>query len=73
MTPLMPHITQPLLMVHAERAASVPAIPRRLFDAVPGDRKELVMLGIRNQLQFYEDPLRIDLVVPLLARHFSGD
>ena len=71
-SPLMPRITAPLLMVHAERAASGPAIPRRLFDLVSGDRKRLVMLGARNQMQFYEDPLTLDLVVPLLARHFEG-
>ncbi len=71
-SPLFPRITQPLLMVHAERAASGPAIPRRLFDAVPGTRKELVMLGVRNQLQFYEDPLTIDLVAPLLSQHFAA-
>ena len=71
-TPLMPRLTQPLLMVHADRAASGPAIPRGLFDAVPHDRKQLVMLDGRNQLQFYEDPMTIDLVAPLLAAHFAG-
>lgn len=70
-TPVMPGLRQPLLMVHADRAASGPAIPRGLFDAVPGERKRLVMLDGRNQLQFYEDPLTIDLVVPLLVAHFT--
>lgn len=67
----MARLTQPLLMVHADRAASGPMIPRRLLDAAASVRKELVMLDGRNQLQFYEDPLTIDLVVPTLVRHFS--
>lgn len=71
-SPVMPGIRQPLLMVHADRAASGPAIPRALLDSVPGDRKRLVMLDGRNQLQFYEDPMTIDLVAPLIVDHFAA-
>lgn len=71
--PEMARVTQPLLMVHADRAASGPAIPRRLLEAAASARKEIVMLDGRNQLQFYEDPLTIDLVVPRLARHFGAE
>jgi uncharacterized protein len=62
----------PTLMVHADRAASGPAIPRRLFDAIPAATKGLVWLGPQNQLQFYEDPITIDQVVPHVARFFAA-
>jgi hypothetical protein len=39
-----------------------------VFDLVPAEGKKLVWLGARNQLQFCEDPLTIDLV----ARSFGA-
>lgn len=54
----------PVLMIHADRAASGPEIPRQLFLVIPSPRKTLIWLGSQGQIQFYEDPLTIDLVVP---------
>ncbi|MET3912140.1 dienelactone hydrolase [Bradyrhizobium sp. S3.3.6] len=65
-------LATPTLMVHADRAASGPQIPRDLFEMIPAARKKLVWLGSQNQLQFYEDPITIDQVVPHVARFFSG-
>lgn len=70
--PVAAGLTTPTLMVHADRAASGPQIPRTLFEAIPATRKELVWLGAQNQMQFYEDPLTIDQVVPHVARFFAG-
>lgn len=70
--PIMARLTTPTLMVHADRAASGPQIPRDLFEIIPASRKKLVWLGSQNQLQFYEDPITIDQVVPHVARFFSG-
>lgn len=68
----MARLTTPTLMVHADRAASGPQIPRDLFESIPAAHKELVWLGSQNQLQFYEDPITIDQVVPHVARFFSN-
>lgn len=70
--PLAARLTTPTLMVHADRAASGPQIPRTLFETIPAVDKELVWLGSQNQMQFYEDPLTIDQVVPHVARFFTG-
>jgi uncharacterized protein len=70
--PVMARLTTPTLMIHADRAASGPQIPRDLFETIPAARKELVWLGSQNQLQFYEDPITIDQVVPHVVRFFSS-
>lgn len=70
--PVTARLTTPTLMVHADRAASGPQIPRDLFEIIPAARKELVWLGPQNQLQFYEDPITIDQVVPHVTRFFSN-
>jgi len=70
--PVMARLTTPTLMIHADRAASGPQVPRDLFEIIPAARKEFVWLGSQNQLQFYEDPITIDQVVPHVARFFSG-
>jgi fermentation-respiration switch protein FrsA (DUF1100 family) len=70
--PVMARLTTPTLMVHADRAASGPQIPRDLFEIIPAGRKELVWLGSQSQLQFYEDPITIDQVAPHVARFFSN-
>jgi len=64
-------LNQPVLMVHSDRAASGPLIPRRLFDEIASKNKQAVWLEGRNQIQFYQDPMTIDMVVPHLARFFS--
>ncbi|MGN6151878.1 MAG: alpha/beta hydrolase [Lysobacteraceae bacterium] len=64
----MATLRTPTLMVHADRAASGPEIPLRLFASIPTADKALIWLGPENQMQFYEDPLTIDRVVPELAR-----
>ena len=65
-------LNQPVLMVHSERAATGPLIPRRLFDQIASKNKQAVWLEGRNQIQFYQDPMTIDMVVPHLARFFAG-
>lgn len=69
---VMKQLQTPTVMVHANRAASGPAVPRRLFELIPAAKKELVWLSDQNQMQFYEDPLTIDLVAPQIARFFQS-
>ena len=57
----------PVLMLHADRAASGPDVPRQLFEAIPSSQKKLVWLGTQGQIQFYEDPITIDVVIPHLS------
>lgn len=65
-------LATPVLMIHADRAASGGEVPRRLFAAMPAKRKELVWLGPQGQLQFYEDPLTIEQATPPIARFFAA-
>ena len=64
-------LDKPALMVHSDRAASGAQIPRRLFELIASKDKQAVWLEGRNQIQFYQDPLTIDMVVPHLARFFG--
>ncbi len=60
----------PMLMVHSNRAASGARIPGELFDLVGSQEKAAVWLADRNQIQFYQDPITIDMAVAHLARFF---
>lgn len=62
----------PILMIHADRAASGPNIPRELFAKIPSLNKSLIWLGSQGQIQFYEDPITIDLVVQHIADFLAG-
>ena len=66
----MARLTTPTLMIHADRAASGPKIPRALFETIPAARKELLWLGNQTQFQFYEDPITIDAATHHLAAYF---
>jgi hypothetical protein len=61
---------KPTLMVHSDRAASGPKIPRELFEVIAARDKRQVWLDGRNQIQFYQDPLTIEMVIPHLTTHF---
>ncbi len=64
-------LTTPVLMLHSDHAASGPNIPQEVFALIPADKKQLKWLGARNQMQFYEDPLTIDLVTENLVGFFN--
>ncbi|KIC32225.1 hypothetical protein RA25_12325 [Leisingera sp. ANG-S5] len=65
-----PQLDLPVLMIHGDKAASGPEIPRRIFDRIASDQKMLHWIDGANQLQFYEDPLIIDTAVNAMAPHF---
>jgi pimeloyl-ACP methyl ester carboxylesterase len=65
-------LKKPVLMVHSDKAASGPNIPRQLFDVIAASDKRAVWLEGRNQIQFYQDPLTIDMVTPHLAKFYAG-
>lgn len=69
---VMKNLNTPTLMIHANRAASGPAVPRELFALIPAKKKELVFMTEQNQMMFYEDPLTIDTVAPKLAAFFKS-
>ena len=66
----MAKLVTPTLMIHADRAAGGPKVPRALFDALPAKHKKLVWLGAQTQFQFYEDPITIDAATHHLATFF---
>ena len=57
-------------MVHSDRAASGPKIPRQMFELIASKDKKAVWFEGRNQIQFYQDALTIDMVIPHLSEHF---
>ena len=59
-------------MLHGDKAASGPDIPKRIYEQIPSERKSLYWIDGANQLQFYEDPLTIDRVVSVLGPYFRG-
>lgn len=69
---VMRHLTTPTLMIHANRAASGPAVPKELFALIPAMQKELVFMADQNQMMFYEDPITIDAVASKVAAFFKS-
>ncbi|MGF1529337.1 MAG: alpha/beta hydrolase [Candidatus Competibacterales bacterium] len=63
------NLKRPTLVIHADRAASGPEAPRRLFETIPAE-KSLVWLGDRVQFQFYEETYTIDLAAAHVADWF---
>ena len=69
---VMKNLHTPTLMIHANRAASGPAVPKELFALIPAKKKELVFMADQNQMMFYEDPLTIDAVAPKVVAFFKS-
>lgn len=69
--PIAAALQTPVLVVHADHAASGPNVPKQIFESIPTRNKKLVWLGDRNQMQFYEDPLTIDKVTEDLAAFYK--
>lgn len=67
----MRRLDKPMLMVHSDRAASGPQIPRSLFEQVASRDKQQAWLDGRNQIQFYQDPMTLDAVTARLAGFFQ--
>lgn len=66
-------LTLPVLMVHGDKAASGPDIPKRIYQRIRSTQKTLHWVDGANQLQFYEDPLTIDRVVAALGPYFRDE
>ena len=63
-------LRQPALVVHSENALA-PALARRFFDALPGEKREL-WLETKGQTDFYDDPATIARASDAVAAHFAG-
>jgi len=68
---VMKKLKTPTLVIHANRAASGPAVPRELFALIPAKTKSLVFLADQNQMMFYEDPITLDTVAAKVATFFK--
>ena len=71
--PSLVQLATPLMMIHADRAATGPKIPRQLFETINSSSKELVWLENAGQIQFYEDPIVIDSAISHLSRFFDAN
>lgn len=56
-------INQPLLMIHSNKAASGPEVPKELFKQINSSEKTLVWLEDQLQFDFYDNEKVIDRVV----------
>ncbi|MFB2924287.1 MULTISPECIES: alpha/beta hydrolase [Aerosakkonema] len=65
------NLNKPTLMVHADKAATGPVIPKKIFESIPAKDKELVWLGDKIQFQFYEEPETIDKAAINIAAWFN--
>lgn len=70
--PIAAKLKTPVLMVHADFAASGPKAPQEVFKLIQSPNKNLEWLGARNQMQFYEDPITIDLSVEKINAFFQN-
>ena len=67
-TEAAPEITAPTLMIHSERALA-PALARAFFGALAGPKREL-WVESEGQIDFYDQPARIEPAADALAEHF---
>ncbi|MGB8331029.1 MAG: hypothetical protein WCE62_12980 [Polyangiales bacterium] len=63
-------ITAPTIMVHSERAAA-PPLARKFFASL-GGLKAQIWIDSDGQIDFYDDPERIDCVADQLTTHFRA-
>ena len=69
---VMKNLNTPTLMIHANRAASGPMVPKDLFALIPASQKALIFMSGQNQMMFYEDPITLDTVTPKVAEFFRS-
>ena len=64
-------ITIPLVMIHSNKAASGPLVPKELFEIIPSKKKDLIWFEEQFQTKFYDDPETINRVVNHLVEKFN--
>ncbi len=64
-------LTKPTLMIHSDKAASGPVIPKNLFNLIPAGDKELVWFEDQFQTEFYEDDATISRTVSHIGQWFN--
>ncbi|MCW9033136.1 MAG: alpha/beta hydrolase [Rhodospirillales bacterium] len=64
-------IKQPTLMIHSNRAASGPVVPKELFKNVPAVQKSLEWFEDQIQFNFYDDPTTINRAVKKIDKWFE--
>ena len=63
---------KPTLLIHSNKAASGPNVPRRLFSVIPGSNKALVWFEEQFQTRFYDDKALIERAVGHIDEWFQG-
>lgn len=59
------------LMIHSNKAASGPVIPKKLFSVIPADKKKLVWFEDQFQTLFYDDMPTINRAAKHIDQWFS--
>jgi len=62
---------KPTLLIHSDKAASGPNVPKRLFEVIPTSNKELVWFEDQFQTMFYDDKDLIERAVDHIDRWFQ--
>lgn len=61
--PHLKKLGKPALVIHSNKAASGPVEPKRLFDVILAQDKELIWFEDQHQTQFYDDEILINRTV----------
>lgn len=62
---------KPTLLIHSDKAASGPNVPKRLFEVIPTSNKKLVWFEDQFQTMFYDDKTLIDRAVYHIDKWFQ--
>lgn len=63
---------KPTQLIHSDKAASGPNVPKRLFEVIPTPNKELIWFEDQFQTMFYDDKALIDRAVDHIDRWFCN-
>lgn len=65
-------LEKPTLLIHSDHAASGPDVPKRLFEVIPAQNKELVWFEDQFQTLFYDNKALIDRAIGHVDEWFQN-
>ncbi len=65
-------LKKPVLLIHSDRAASGPVVPKQLFDVIPASKKKLVWFEDQFQMLFYDNSTTIERAVSHIDKWFEN-
>ncbi|WDE02566.1 alpha/beta hydrolase [Thalassomonas actiniarum] len=64
-------VNKPILLIHSDKAASGPSVPKRLFSVIPTSDKAMVWFEDQFQTMFYDDRVLIKRAVGHVDKWFK--